>query len=753
MKINVCLAWAVLFSSLGLVPRAAADLYWDTNGAAAGGSAGTTAPGTWGVDNFWSTSAAGTAATSGWTAGETAVFSAGTNVTGTYDVTLDGSQDISGIRFEEGHVSISGGAELVIPGSVTTDFNGNGVVDAADYVIWRKHSLDPPGTGTPATGDANGDLNVDATDYDLWRGSFGNVGGGLFNVAAANATINSTISGAGRLTKTGTGTLTLTGANTYDGGTSITAGKLSIANFASLGTPPGANVPDRVQISGGATLSSTEPGLEFLTGPFAGITFGSGAGTIEITDPDGQRGITATVSGSEKWTKSGPGEFQLRNNFNPFTGGFKVTGGTLSYAFDGFEGSGDTAPTLRSTGAAPADVVSDYVILDGGALKNNNAGVGSTFLATRKGISLGANGGTIIHDENPAFNQITIYFGKISLLPGVTQATLTKRGRGEFRSDKTSATDDAGWDQTQLIVEEGLFRIGHFSEETVLGQVPATYKADAVVLNGQGTTRSTGAAAIGLTSFDASDPANQHNAITTTPATRGITLGANGGTICTSIGTNSWVFESIITGPGGIHINGNGFPVSGAGAFATATSNVVFKGANTYLGDTHVNSGFLVVDGANAKLGAGNVFVDGVTPDIVDGGAADVAAAGKLRILTGVNNAIADTATLTLTGGGTPDLADVGYIDLGDSINEVIASLVLAGNTLGAGQYGSTASGALNPGLTGLGLNPDEFFAGMGVLTVSGVAAGLDAGTVPEPSTALLLAVGLAGISLRRRRD
>ncbi len=753
MKTNVCLAWAVLFSSLGLVPQAVADLYWDTNGAAAGGSAGTTAPGTWGIDNFWSTSAAGTAATSGWTAGETAVFSAGTNVTGTYDVTLDGTQDIAGIRFEEGHVSISGGVELVIPGSVTTDFNGNGVVDAADYVIWRKHSLDPPGTGTPATGDANGDLNVDSADYNLWRGSFGNTGGGLFNVAAANATINSTVSGAGRLTKTGTGTLTLTGANTYDGGTSITAGKLSIANFQSLGTPPGANTPDRVQISGGATLSSTGPSseLEHLTGPFAGITFGSGAGTIEIADADGQRGINATISGSEKWTKSGPGELQLLNVANPFTGGFRVTGGTLVHST--FEATGDTAPTLRASGAAPADVVPDYAILDGGALKNTNTGAGSTFLATRKGISLGANGGTIIHDENAAFNQITIYFGKISLLPGVTQATLTKRGRGEFRSDKTVATDDEGWDQTQLIVEEGLFRIGHFSEETVLGKVPATYKADAVVLNGQGTTRSTGAAAIGLTSFDASDPDNQHNAITTTPATRGITLGSNGGTICTSIGTNSWVFESIITGPGGIHINGNGFPVSGPGAFGTATSNVVFKGANTYLGDTNVNSGFLVVDGANAKLGAGNVFVDGVTPDIVDGGAADVAAAGKLRILSGVNNAIADTATLTLTGGGTPDLADVGYIDLGASINEVIASLVLAGNTLGAGQYGSTASGAPNPGLAGLGLSPDEFFAGMGRLTVSGVAAGLDTGTVPEPSAALLLAMGLAGISLRRRRD
>jgi hypothetical protein len=45
------------------------------------------------------------------------------------------------------------------------DYNKNGVVDAADYVLWRK--------GDPAA-DSNGDTFVDQVDYDFWRANFGN---------------------------------------------------------------------------------------------------------------------------------------------------------------------------------------------------------------------------------------------------------------------------------------------------------------------------------------------------------------------------------------------------------------------------------------------------------------------------------------------------------------------------------------------------------------------------------------------------
>jgi autotransporter-associated beta strand protein len=82
-------------------------LYWDSNDVTPG--AGTTPTGTWGTSNFWSTDPLGTATTEAWTSGGTAVFSAGTDATGPFTVTVSGTQTASGITVEEGTVTLTGG--------------------------------------------------------------------------------------------------------------------------------------------------------------------------------------------------------------------------------------------------------------------------------------------------------------------------------------------------------------------------------------------------------------------------------------------------------------------------------------------------------------------------------------------------------------------------------------------------------------------------------------------------------------------
>lgn len=52
------------------------------------------------------------------------------------------------------------------------DFNGDGLVDAADYTIWRD-SLGATGLGPYELGDANGDGSVTAADYAIWKSQFG----------------------------------------------------------------------------------------------------------------------------------------------------------------------------------------------------------------------------------------------------------------------------------------------------------------------------------------------------------------------------------------------------------------------------------------------------------------------------------------------------------------------------------------------------------------------------------------------------
>ena len=50
------------------------------------------------------------------------------------------------------------------------DFNFDGVVDAADYTVWR----DAEGaTGPGLVADANGDQVVDGADYAVWKGNYG----------------------------------------------------------------------------------------------------------------------------------------------------------------------------------------------------------------------------------------------------------------------------------------------------------------------------------------------------------------------------------------------------------------------------------------------------------------------------------------------------------------------------------------------------------------------------------------------------
>ena len=57
----------------------------------------------------------------------------------------------------------------ILPAGMPGDYNGNGVVDMADYVLWRnggplQNEVDAPGT-------------VNAQDYTVWRSLFGNTAG------------------------------------------------------------------------------------------------------------------------------------------------------------------------------------------------------------------------------------------------------------------------------------------------------------------------------------------------------------------------------------------------------------------------------------------------------------------------------------------------------------------------------------------------------------------------------------------------
>lgn len=107
MKRTIQLTTSFLCLVLGGVATHAAMSYWDTTGATPG--AGDTPNGTWDAGATWSASASGSVATTPWTDGNTAVFSAGSDGTNAFTVTVTSTVNPSGITFEEGLATITGG--------------------------------------------------------------------------------------------------------------------------------------------------------------------------------------------------------------------------------------------------------------------------------------------------------------------------------------------------------------------------------------------------------------------------------------------------------------------------------------------------------------------------------------------------------------------------------------------------------------------------------------------------------------------
>jgi autotransporter-associated beta strand protein len=177
----------------GILTVGPAAAYWDLNATTAGACvSGDTAAGTWDSGAKWNSLPDGAGSAAAWTAGQTATFAAGTDATGTYTVTVDGSPEIGGLTFEEGTVTLSGGTELRL------------VSDTLAFVATNR-------TATVAT-----PLTQDAT--------------------------------ARQLTKAGFGTLVLSGANTFSGATTLNAGTLQLANTNAIGSS------SSITIASGTTL-------------------------------------------------------------------------------------------------------------------------------------------------------------------------------------------------------------------------------------------------------------------------------------------------------------------------------------------------------------------------------------------------------------------------------------------------------------------------------------------------------------------
>jgi hypothetical protein len=111
---------------------------------------------------------------------------------------IDGARVVAGVEgFDASPGEIVNSGKALVFDVLFGDFNADGIVDAADYTVWRDTSGQT--VAAFAGADANGDMHVDAKDYALWKANFG--------VAAPQTVLGLGLAGATGLPEPGTGVM------------------------------------------------------------------------------------------------------------------------------------------------------------------------------------------------------------------------------------------------------------------------------------------------------------------------------------------------------------------------------------------------------------------------------------------------------------------------------------------------------------------------------------------------------------------
>ena len=229
------------------------------------------------------------------------------------------------------------------------------------------------------------------------------VGGALIDTNGFNVTIGQALTSQappgttdGGLTKLGTGTLTLAGANTFTGGTSVSAGTLDLDNQNALR----ASTLLLVSGSGGVSFDAGVSGNAFTLGGLSGsgnlVLTNNAAAPAAVAVSVGANGASTTysgvLSGPGSLTKVGAGTLTL-SGANSYTGGTTVQAGTLVESNNGNAlstgtvaiGSGAVVALSNSSTTTTVSQAGATTFTGAGTLQKLGAGI----------VQLGGNGGAV----------------------------------------------------------------------------------------------------------------------------------------------------------------------------------------------------------------------------------------------------------------------------------------------------------------------------------------------------------------------
>ncbi|MCG7508976.1 autotransporter-associated beta strand repeat-containing protein [Mesorhizobium retamae] len=590
------------------------------------------------------------------------------------------------------------------------------------------------------------------------------------------------ISGTGAVHQMGSGTTILAGTNSYQGGTSITAGTLLVSSDANLGAASGG-----LAFNGGGTLNTT---ASFISSRATNL---QGAGTFSINSGTTLT-LTGAVSGAGALTKAGDGTLILAGN-NSYQGATDIDAGTV---FVNGNQAGATGPTSVASGATlggTGTIGGSVTIANGGTLSPGGAGSAPGALTINGGLTL-----------NNASN-VNVNFGQANV-PGGALNDLVNVG-GDLTLDGTlNITQTPGgtfgpgvyrvFNYGGVLIDNGLNLTdpNYFVQTAVANQVNLVNSAglalsfwdgdagphsNSAVNGGNGTWRAAGdtnwtdstglfAAPFANGSFaifqgaagtvDVENGNGQVQATGMQFATNGYVVEGNPVVLVddpTQAGLQSIIRVGDGTAAGAAYAATINSDLSGATQLVkTDLGTLVLAGTNSYGAGTAINGGTLQVS-ADGNLGAatgGLAMAGGTlhnTAAFSSGRAVTLNAGGgtfrtdNLTTLT-LNGAIAGAGTLTKTDGGTLVLAGTNNYLGGTTINGGTVEVATDANLGNAASALSFGGGALHTTASFASARTATLNAGGGIfatdaattLTLNGTMAGAGALTKAGAGTLVL---------------
>ncbi|MEN9468779.1 MAG: hypothetical protein RL630_512 [Verrucomicrobiota bacterium] len=491
---------------------------------------------------------------------------------------------------------------------------------------------------------------------------------GTLDTNGFNLVLGGGISGDGGVVKTGNGTLTLNATASHAGGTTIRSGTLTVSPSGSITDPAGDLIVGDLAGDNGALLvsgGSIENNWSFL-----GNDIGS-TGTANMT------------AGS--WTTNG-------NFYVGYLGSgtLELSGGNLTFNIYQFHVGNEGDGTLQMTGGnlsttnsflgTESDSSGNATLTGGTWINSNNLSVGpngSAFLSI-SGNAILEVGGTLSRGAGGSIDLAA--GGTLQIGRGGATGTLDTDlvNNGQLIFDRTTASTYSGSiSGTGMLTKNGSGTLTLTGDNTYNG--PTAINSGTLSLGASERIADTSDLVVASGAFDL---AGFYESLGSLAGSGDITLGS--GTLTTNSSSNS-TFLGVISGTGG-------------SLFKTGSGSLILSGANTYNGNTTVNSGIL-------SLGASERIAD--TSDlVVASGTFDLSGfTESLGSLTGSGNITLGAGTLTTNSSSNSTFSGV-ISGTGGSFSKTgPGSLTLSGNnsysggtTLSAGQLNINSASAIGTG-------------------------------------------------------